>query len=81
MKIIYHPGTGTILDAAECLVMDTAVLDQEAAAFGDETDITDVLANVDVVGIDLGALLEAVAVMQTAARGVTTSQFVKKGEA
>ena len=80
MKIIYHPGTKTILAADECQVFDSLDLDEEIDSWPG-IDYEFVLTNIDVVGIDLGALLKAVAVMQTAARGVTTSQFVKKGEA
>lgn len=26
MKLIIHPGTGTVIDASECLILDTSLL-------------------------------------------------------
>ena len=73
MKIVYHPGTGTIINADECMIFDAEELRDE----GYGLDIEEVLNYVDVVGVDLGALLEAVAGLKAVGRGVTTSQFDK----
>ena len=75
MKIIYHPGTGTILAADECQVFDTKDLENE----GGYDSVEETLAEVDVVGIDLEALLNAVVALRSVTYGVTISQFSKKG--
>lgn len=73
MRIVYHPGTGTIIAADECMVFDTDF-------FADEgfDSVEEVLANVDVTGIDLGALLTNVVAMNHVGRGKTLSNFIKK---
>lgn len=74
MKIVFHPGTGTIIDASEVLIFDTR--DLEGQGFD---DIEETLQNVDVPGIDLGELLDAIARLNFINHGVAVSQFAKKG--
>jgi hypothetical protein len=74
MKIAYHPGTGTVIDASEVLIFDTRDLQGEGYDTIEET-----LQSVDVSGIDLGELLDAIARLNFINHGVLISQFEKKG--
>lgn len=70
-KIIYHPGTRTIFYADDVMVFDTDDLEGQGFPTMQET-----LDYVDVTGIDLGALLDLLASIETL--GVTVDQFTKE---
>lgn len=80
--IIYHPGTGTVIAADECVLVDIEEIEREAESFddvlGDDTPLTteETLTEVDAECIDLGMLVQTLVTLKRHLNGTTVSKAV-----